>query len=127
MSYKVERLSDVPAILTTVYKDFEINNELEQMNRDTLAILDPSEVPLFLITDFQLALGIDDLFQSASTLRRENSIWKHPNIRQVIVITPDPLLRLAAQGMKSPILGGFNIKLFDSVPEARAYVRSQSK
>ncbi len=125
MNYKVERLSDVPAVLTTVSKDFEINRELEAMNRDTLAILDPAEVPLFLITDFQLSLGIDDLFQSASTLRRENSIWKHPNIRQVIIITDDPLLRLAAQGMKSPILGGFNLKLSDSVEEALAYVRSQ--
>ncbi len=125
MNYTVERLSDVPAILTTVSKDFEINRELEAMNRDTLAILDPAEVPLFLITNFQVSLGIDDLFQSASTLRKENSIWKHPNIRQVIVITEDPLLRLAAKGMGSPLLGGFNVKLFDSVEEALAYVRSQ--
>lgn len=125
MNYTVERLSDVPAVLTTVSKDFEINRELEAMNRDTLAILDPAEAPLFLITNFQVSLGIDDLFQSASTLRKENSIWKHRNIRQVIVITEDPLLRLAAKGMGSPLLGGFNVKLFDSVEEALAYVQSQ--
>lgn len=68
-------------------------------------------------------LTLDEIVFGANRIARgENSLWHHPNIKQVILVTDNNTLRLSAKGMASQTFGNLIVPVFVSLDEALAYV-----
>ncbi len=70
--------------------------------------------------------SMNELIEVTNWLARdETSSWRHPNLRQVLLVTQDNLTRIAAKGMNSELFGNMNIAVFTTLDDALAHARSE--
>jgi len=125
MSYQVRKLSGAPVILTTLFEDYDPLTEMSGSMRDTLAILDHTAEPLPIVLELNARLNMEQIIYSANMAARgDRSTWTHPNTRQVIMVTADPIAPAFLEGMRS---GAFavNFSLCPTVEAALEQVREQ--
>ncbi len=119
MSFNVEKLPGEPVIITTINEDYVLTTELAQSNRAAMDLLEASDEPLFLIVDIHTSLDFEEVMTGANS-----EMWLHPNIRQTILVTPDPTVHMAVQGMTTAAFGNLNIVAFDTLDAALKHVRA---
>lgn len=101
------------------------NREQEQMN--LRSILSSVAEPVFLILDLADAqLSLEDIMRGASdAFRGDNPTFKSPNIRQILHVSDNPTLELAAEGVASEVFGNVDVQIFKTLEEALAYARAE--
>lgn len=67
----------------------------------------------------------DILIAADATGRGEQATFHHRNIREVISVTQDPIMRKVLEGMDSKVYGNVNILILDTLAEALAHVRKR--
>ena len=120
------KLPDEPIVIFTLSGSAA---DLSDSERDILQLnsfFDRLSTPVFLILDMSNAqVGLDDLLHGASDVYRgDNPVFKHPNIHEILHISDDPMLEMAAKGLDSETFGNVKIQLFNSLAEALAYARA---
>jgi hypothetical protein len=120
------KLPDEPILILTLSGSSTDLSDPEQSHNQLHSFLDSISEPVFLILDMSNAqLGLDDLMRGASdAFRGDNPTFKHPNIREVLQVSDDPTLELAAEGMNSAVFGNIKIRLFETLEDALAYARA---
>jgi len=128
MSFTVEKYANEPIILQTFKADYDLRGEISLSNRASKEAIEASpEDRVYLIDLFEFQISFEEIVQGASIVARgEEPLWHHPKIIQVIIVTADEVLRMAAQGMSAAVFGGLKIPVFGTLEEALSYVRSQS-
>jgi len=126
MSFDTKLLPNEPILLQIWNADFSFKAEAEEVEKQAKEILDSVDEPVFYIADMRAArLTLEDVIAGANqTGRGAEPIFKHPNVRQIIFISENRILELGAKGMRSPVFGGIDVKVFKTLDEALAYVRS---
>ena len=126
MPFTINKLGDVPAVVLTP-SDKNMLQEKHDMEQRTLDVFNTLSEPAYLIIDIRnVRLGLDDVTLSANqTARDRPDVINHPNLRELLVVTKDGLLKLAIQGMSSPIFGSMRIRVFDTPEAALDYCREQ--
>lgn len=126
MSYNTILPPGEPIIVQTLNDDFDVAGELGPAMREVHDVLSAYEKPVFLIVDMSAyKLSVDDLVVGASmSSGGEEPIFKHPNIRQVVFVSPSKIVELAAKGMNTATFGHVDIRVFASQEAALAYVRA---
>jgi hypothetical protein len=67
---------------------------------------------------------MDEMLAGASRLTRGSSpVYHHPNIKKLLVVTTDAVMRLAFQGANNPVFGNLQAVLFETQDEALTYAR----
>lgn len=120
-------LPDEPILIVTLDRTLDVQAEFQQVVAIVRALLDASPEPVFCITEVSEEMRPDplDLTAGANVLARgEAPLFRHPMIRQLIVVTTDLLLRTAVRGFNSEVFGYLDIKLFETLDEALAYCRA---
>jgi hypothetical protein len=90
-------------------------------------LLDAQDEPAFVIMDgHEARLSVDEVIVGASQATRgESAVFRHPKLREVILVTTSGLLRLASRGLNSEVFGHVTVKAFDTLEEALAYCRQE--
>jgi hypothetical protein len=123
-----KKLPGEPIVVVTLSREYDFIADADEGAQAAMAVLDGSNQPVFWIVDFHItpdqehSLSLDQLLVSSNSV---TELWSDPRIRQVLIVTSDEVLRLAAQGMTSEAFGNLSIALFASLDEALAYARSQ--
>ncbi|MBI5961287.1 MAG: hypothetical protein HY866_21290 [Chloroflexi bacterium] len=126
MSFKVEKLSGEPIILSTIYPDYNLFEEIAISDQAAMDLLDAATQPMFMIIDLQVQLDFGQITIGADIeARGSNPLWHHKNMRQVILVTTNKMVPLAAKGMASQLYGYVNVEVFETVDEALRYIRAQ--
>jgi hypothetical protein len=125
MSYTVKTLHDDSVVLFTAHKDFNRAEDMEQVIHDVMAILDDLDEPVYHVLDWKEGtLNMDDMAEGASaTTRRENPVFHHPMVKEVIFVTDNPAIKMIAANMRSGTFGNVKTKVFETLDEAMAHVR----
>lgn len=122
MSFSIEKHPHKPIIINTVKPDYNMAQDLVPSNEQVRAILDVATEKLYYIIVFQQTLTLDEIMIGANRVARgENSLWHHPNVKQVILVTDSDALRLSARGMASQTFGNLTVPVFGTLEEAFAY------
>jgi hypothetical protein len=121
-----EKLLNEPIVIVTLSEDYDFATEAAAGVQENLAFLDSLDEPVYYVTDtsavdFDLGAVIEG---SNLAARGTNPLFHHPNIRSVIYVTQSILSALAAKGMGSDAFGNLNIKVFGTLDEALAHVRT---
>ena len=114
--------------ISTSLEDYDYGDAtlLAEDNQAAIEFLDGMIEPVFWIMDTQGTLSISDLMVSASAMARvEVTPWKHPNVRELIIVNKSPMIHLAAKGMNTATFGNFSIAVFDTLDKGIAYARSK--
>lgn len=126
MSFTVEKLPNDPVIVQTFNEDYDLANEIKLSNAKMFETLDAvTEEKVYLIDVFKFQISFEDIIKGANIVARgERPLWHHPKLKQIVLVTEDPALRLAAEGMESSVFGGLKIPVFATVDEALVYTRA---
>lgn len=126
-TYRIEKLPSEPIVVTHLGADYSMASHTEEINSRIMKFMDASAEGLFLIFDAtEASFSFDEVITSASQGTRSTTpILRHPNMRQLVVISHSSLVRLAAKGLNSPIFGRVNVKVCDTLDEALAHCRTE--
>ncbi len=127
MSYTIETYTTHPAVVQTFNLDYDLVSEIPHSNRDSRAAIDTAPYDkVYLIDVFNFHITIDDIIRGANIVARgANPLWHHPKLKQVILVTEDETLRIAAVGMSADVFGGLKVPVFATLDEALAYVSAE--
>ena len=100
MSYKYERISGEPIIIVHLFEDFNFKTDLHIATPEAVRILDGADTPVFWIVNVLAPMDLEDLLLATQDISQgENALWKHPNIRQTVVVSQDAMIAAAVPGL----------------------------
>lgn len=127
MPYSLELLlPEEPILIGTIHESFSLKDDLGPYLNELASILATLDQPVYYIhnaLDFKVNVFQDFLVAANKTFREEAAIFTHPYFKPVIVST-DPLMKLAIKGINSEIFGNLNFPVFETVEEALAHIRT---
>jgi len=120
MSYSVDLHEERDTIIITWHEDFDFKGEYSLYAEKTRALLDEQAKPFDFIFDMrEVDFGMDDIISLANHTRKsEESLMKHPNMRQVVIVTESTIISMATKGMDSVPFGNVKLHVASNVDEA---------
>ena len=125
MAYTLEYLPGEPILLATLPSDFDLSKDTIAFADVCLETLDESTEPLILILDITQASGkFSDFLPAMADVRAgRRVVLRHPQLREVIVVSTRNVVRLVCKALKSRENGHINIVVVDTVEEALELAR----
>lgn len=125
--YIIEKRADAPIVIAHLAQDYSVAEHMSSSDAQVRAILASADAPLFYIINLlQVKLAFDDVLTAVSRgARGEKPLWHHPMVRQAICVTQSRFIKMAVNGLNSPIFGRLNAKVFETLDEAFAYCQSE--
>jgi hypothetical protein len=125
MSYTTEKRPGEPIVVATLYADYNHAQEGEAAINEAVAMLDAQSEPVYYIFDVtRYVPTFEDLVSSVNWGGRGNlPTFRHPNVRESIVVSGSGMVKLAAQGLKTATWGNTTVHVVDTLDEALAYFR----
>ena len=127
MSYKIEEIPGEPIILASFAADFSLARDATEAVDTLTPILDSQPTPVFYVSDARdIKTDFGDMVGLMGFVTKGNTAFlKHPNIREVVIITSSDLLKLGAKALGQQQYGGVPVSVFGSPEEAFEYMRTQ--
>ncbi|MBN1313346.1 MAG: hypothetical protein JXB30_18210 [Anaerolineae bacterium] len=127
---KVEKLPDEPIVVVWLSSSVHIDSlEIyQERTHQTIELLDSMEEPVYYVYDLSEAkLNIAEIVLGANKGAGSSaSSLRHPNVKEVLVVTQSNLIKLAAKGLNTEIFGFVPVSVFDTLDEALEYAHSQN-
>jgi hypothetical protein len=123
-----KKLENEPVVIVTLPSEYNLAAELPKLMPKYISLLDAATEPVYWIVDARdSALKVEEIILGASLVARgEHPLYHHPNIRQVIYVTSNQIMKLAAEGMKGDSFGHVNIKLFDDLDQVMDFIHKNN-
>ncbi len=123
-SFHVELLPDEPILLFEVTKEYAVARDWPEGDAEVRKFLDQVNESLYHLIDLtEASFTLDDIVAGVNNLSRgEAALWMHPNIQELIFVTTNITIQMAAKGLNSPMFGSIQAKLFETREEALAYI-----
>lgn len=127
MNYKVEVIPDEPIVKIELYKHYSFVTDDPIATDKARQILNQSDEPMFMLMDVtDLSMSLEDVIKSTNNdARGEDAIFHHPKLIELLVVTRSKMIQLAVKGLTTVTFGNVKAKAFQTVDEARIYVRSK--
>jgi hypothetical protein len=127
-TYNLELLPGEPILFIEIGSDYSVYRDFPEVQARGREILNAASQPIYMLFDTrELRMTFDDLIHGANvSARGEDSLFHHPNIARIIVISSSSMIKLAVKGMNNDIFGNLKMNVFDTPEEALAYAREQA-
>ena len=85
--------------------------------------------PMYWITDLRaVAITMNSIMEGSSQgARGEEPFWHHPLIIEMLFISDNKVIKVAAKGLNTVSFGNLSVKVFDTLEDALAYCRSHMR
>jgi hypothetical protein len=70
-------------------------------------------------------MSFEEIMKASSMAASQSKTYTNPNVIESLVIVPNRILELTAEGLRSPVYGSLKIRPFRSADDAIAYVEQQ--
>ena len=127
MSSTIEMMENGTALVVSLGSDFNFAREGEAQFAQIAAILNQQTEPVFYIVDVrELDITFDETLALINRVARgEDSLLRHPNIKEIIYVISNSFQRAVAEGLDSEWFGNLKVKLVYSLDEGLDHIRSQ--
>jgi hypothetical protein len=127
MSSTIEMVENGTALVVSLGDDFDFVKEGEAQFAQIISILNQQTEPVFYVVDLRkLDISFDDTLALINRVARgEDSLLRHPNIREIIYVISNSFQRAVAEGLDSEWFGNLKVELVYSLDEAFDYIRSK--
>ncbi len=124
MTTQFEILPDEPIMVVTVVDfDPEIDG-IHALDQQMKTLNEQPEPVFFVLNLLEAHLNFEDFVKVTNETTREVPIFRHPKIRENLLVTQDPMLIMGAKGLDSSVFGHIKMKMFKTVDEALDYARN---
>jgi hypothetical protein len=127
MSYKIERLQDLPALLLSFSDDVSFLVSMGDASEEFHKILEAAETPLYCIVDFRkVQMSFNDIMAGVQHGTKGSQNMKHRNNKQLIILSESKAIATVAKGLNSVTFGNINAIVLPSLEEAIAYIQASA-
>jgi hypothetical protein len=126
-TFTVEKLPEDPILLATMTAEYSVSRDQQASDDAARALLAELVEPMYLVVDItKVKLSIDDITLGSNRAAREghNPLWHDPRIKQIVFVSTNKAVHLAAKGVNTLPFGFSNVKVFNTLDEALAHCRS---
>lgn len=124
-TFTIEKLQDEPIIVWSTLDEWDWERDMPEASHQVARTLDAQTAPVFWVSDIRNAsMSLDEAIFTANFLAKDTKFHEHVNIREILIVTPNMFVKLAAKGLKSASFGNMPVRVFDTFEEAVAYARS---
>jgi hypothetical protein len=123
-SYTIERHPTLPVVILSSFESWNMSRDLPPAIDGVRQILDAANTPLFFVIDSlrQPAVNLPDVIMATNyTARLETPIFRHPNMRELLMVSQLKIVELAMKGLQSDVFGNIKVKTFQTLDEALVY------
>lgn len=125
LTYSIEKLQDEPIVIFKVFEAGQLQRSMPTTVTEATTLLDELSEPVFLVLDLSgIKVSLDTIISGANREVRVDRFITHPNVREVLDVATNPMMKMAATGLRSNVFGNIKIQVFDTVEEALEYARS---
>lgn len=127
MTFTVDFNIELITVITTVGERFDMAAEQPHIHAQVAEHLKVAGEPVFYIVDLSHTLMTLDKIVVGTNggANSDNSPWRSPTIREMMFVSPDPVVHAAVKGMNSEVFGYFDAKCFNSLDDAFDYIRTE--
>jgi hypothetical protein len=128
MPHHIEKHPTLPIVIRR-YDDASLNLSSaasEPVSEDTRFIGEQSEKVYYLLDLREIHVGLDEVMKAGSLAAQKNSSLSSPNIIETLVVVPNRLLEMAAQGLRTATFGHMRVRAFRTMEDAIAYVEEKN-
>lgn len=127
MSHHIEKHPTLPVIIRRYDKNLDVSQvDPELGNQDSEIINSLKEKVYYLIDIRELHLGLDDLLKAGNMASRKEGNLSNPNVIETLIVVPNRLMEMAAQGLRTATFGHMRVRPFRTMEDALAYVQQQT-
>jgi hypothetical protein len=128
MPHKIEKHPTLPVVIRRYDSNLDVSQvDPEIQDEDSMVINALSQKVYYLLDVRDLHLGLDELMKAGNMASRKEGNLSNPNIIETLIVVPNRLLEMAAQGLRTASFGHLRVRPFRSMEEALAYVEQQIK
>ncbi len=127
MSSGIEKLPGEPITLYTAPAEIDLSS-LAEGDKELRKLWDQQAEPVYHIVNYLAVaqLDLDKIARiAADAAYGDNSLFRHPKLKEVLFLTTNQSFATAAQGLKSGTYGNVPISVFGSLEEALSYIREK--
>ncbi len=127
MSFLVERFTEKPVVLSRTLEDYDMATEQMAIQAAVKKHLDAAEEKLFYIVDLSHTKFDFQAILTGTNVaaRMDTSTWRHENVRELIFVSPEPIMHRVSQGMNSEAFGYLQNVVFNTMEEAMEHIDEQ--
>ncbi len=127
MNYEITFLPDEPICIITFLDGWDTPEGIKVRAQAFRNLLDQATEPLYLIVDFtQTKMSLDGVIRSANRFARgPDAIFHHPMRKEILLVSTEKLARMVAHGLQSDVFGHLHIRIFSTLEDALAHIRTQ--
>ena len=126
MPHYLEKHPTLPIIIRRYDDSLDVSQvDPEILNQDSDLINAQNQKVYYLLDIRDLHLGLDELLKAGNMASRKEGNLSNPNIIETLVVVPNRLLEMAAQGLRTATFGHMRVRAFRSVEDALEYVQKQ--
>lgn len=126
MPHHIEKHPTLPLIIRRYDSSLNLSQvDPEVIEQGIQLINSQSEKVYYLIDVRELRVGLDDLLKAGSMASNKEGTLSNPNIIETLIVVPNRLMELAAQGLRTATFGHLRVRAFRTMEEAEAYVQQQ--
>lgn len=128
MSYTIEEFTEVPIVLVTLSESFDMVQDIHETIGKLTAIFDAQSSPVFYACDVRsIKVGFGNMIGLMALQTKGSSAFlKHPNIRELVLITSSDLLTFGGKALRQKQYGGLSVSIFGNPEEAFEYMHEHS-
>jgi hypothetical protein len=107
MTFQINKLPDMPVVLLTLSSEYNLATDFPNSYAEALALLDNMDEPVYYLNDFTDAnFDLEDIIRGSNmTSRDSGGTYHHPNVREVLFVSPSPVIHEATKGLTSKAFG----------------------
>jgi hypothetical protein len=124
-SYEIARVGDLPAVVMHFLRDFDFEKDFAAAVREVNTLVQRIEGPICFMCDATHAPPptLKGIVEGANTLAKQlNRKDARARIDEIVLIAPQRVYQLAAQGLNSESFGWINMTIFESYAAALEYL-----
>ena len=129
MDFEIIKLPDKPVLSFVPNEEFRLLKAMPEMIEQVTQVLDTLDSPVFYMPDMRKAkIGLDDILLGISRVALgSRPFLRHPNIREVLIIVNDPIIKKVATSIGSGMYGEIALQVFPTPEAALAYVEQKTR
>jgi hypothetical protein len=118
-TFRIGWLDGERILLGKILAPFQMRANLDEAARRLGEMLDQASEPVPYILDLaELKTSFGDMVFAMGELTHEGAVWRHPNIKEMVIITESSMVKIGADALRQMQYGGVRTYTAVSLKEA---------
>jgi hypothetical protein len=128
MAHRVEKHPTLPIVMRTYDSSFTMQAIDPRTAIEDEAMINAQPTKTYYLADLrEITMSFPEIMKASSMAASQSKTYTNPNVIENLVIVPNRILEMTAEGLRSPVYGSLKIRPFRTVEDAVAYVEEQIK